>query len=148
MTTPATEPIRCRESRRVDADRVCDLFTGLSPWKCPPCARNEPWSDEAPSVPAAGIVWVGPQRFTSLPMLQFHVKQWHGQWIGDVKPLRRAVIEHAAMHGQFPRKDGKLSALDAEFVELLEGSSPAGVTPHFHENVESWSVMRLTQGHG
>lgn len=144
MTSPENEPIRCRESRRIDSDRVCDLFTGLSPWKCLPCARNEPWPDVPISTADPNVVWVGPRLFTSLPMIAFHVKLWHGQWLGDVRPLKRAVIEHAAMHGQFPKKDGEMSALDAEFAELQGKTTVAGVTAHLHENVESWSILKVS----
>lgn len=69
------------------------------------------------------------------------MEQWHGQWLGDVRTLKRAIVEHAAMHSQFPRKDGEMSALDAEFAELLKAVPPQ-VTPHLHEDVESWSVLR------
>ena len=139
--------VLCQESDRRDADRVCAMIVGMSPSACPPCARGEPFGDSStppkPASPPSGVVWVGPRVFTTVQMVRFHVKLHHGLWLGDIPTLKRAVIEHAAMHGQFPEK---MSALHSERAELLKSGALNGgptVIPHIHEDVSEWSVLRM-----
>lgn len=119
--------IRCKESRRVDADRVCDLFTGLSPWKCLPCARNEPWPESPPAETDPTVVWQIPIQFISAASVMFHVERHHNQWLEPSMKLKQAVKEHAAMHG-------------VEGPEWIP-TWPAPI-PHIHADVDSWSVIR------
>lgn len=119
--------VTCKESERIDAERVCQLWVGLSPSKCLPCAQGVPWPDEQIISPPLepGRVLVVPSRFTTMPVLRMHIERQHGQWGGDLRTLKVMVREHAAMH------DGDQAP-----------TRPYPI-PHIHENVEQWSVLRL-----
>jgi hypothetical protein len=122
---PDDQVVRCRESERIDADRVCQLWVGVSPRSCPSCARNESWPEGlARQDLPPGQVLVVPAQFTSLMIARFHVERFHGLWGGDFKTLRTAVKEHAAMH------DG-------------EQNWPRPVT-HIHEAVGQITIWHLT----